>query len=383
MTPKALVLSAEAPSRRRGASVYLHELARRNADLVDLLVPHSPDEAEFDRAVPYRVHRARTGTDPDHAAGGPATTWALLKRGRHLAAAHRYGLVLGTDTSVAGSAAMMLGASVGLPWGVFLHQDPTASPRYAGRFLSRVLIFRAPVLVASSNHARRRAGEVGRRVSAIPVVHPGADHLRFKPGDPPEAIVRRYGLGGRTVVLSVGQLVPAKGHATMIRALPRIVRAVPEVLYLVVGQGPARGVLQELARREGVSDYVVFAGLVHHDDLPGLYRAASLYVTCTQPGAVGTEEGFGVALAEAAASGLPAVGPDTGAEADIIDHGHTGFHVDTTKAPELARTLTDLLGAPDRLHTLGAAAAEHARRHFDWSKSAERLGRLIRRHLAN
>lgn len=148
---------------------------------------------------------------------------------------------------------------------------------------------------------------------------------RFTPGDRGEAR-RRFGLGAQRVLLTLGRLAASeryKGHDRVIEALPSMVAAGHDVLYLVGGEGDDRARLESLACAAGVGDRVRFLGGVAGSDLPDLYRAADVFVMPS------TGEGFGIAFLEAMACGTPAVGlsakGDSDALAPMRGPGATGF----------------------------------------------------------
>jgi phosphatidylinositol alpha-1,6-mannosyltransferase len=163
---------------------------------------------------------------------------------------------------------------------------------------------RADLVLAVSRYTRAQvlswAAIEPERVSVLPNTVSGC----FTPGDRREAR-RRFEIGDQRVLLTVGRLAASeryKGHDRVIKALPALVAAGHDVLYLIAGDGDDRPRLEALARSAGVSNRVRFLGAVGGDDLPDLYRAADVFVMPS------TGEGFGIAYLEAMACGTPAVG---------------------------------------------------------------------------
>jgi phosphatidyl-myo-inositol dimannoside synthase len=133
-------------------------------------------------------------------------------------------------------------------------------------------------------------------------------------------------------VLTVGRLVERKGHDTMLRALPRVIRQVPNVVYLIVGSGPYESRLRSLARELELEDNVVFCGHVPDDELVAYYHACDVFAMISRE-LPGDTEGFGIVFMEAAACAKPTVGGRSGGVPDAIVDGETGFLVAPT-APE-------------------------------------------------
>ena len=133
----------------------------------------------------------------------------------------------------------------------------------------------------------------------------GVEPSRFSPGGGCVAIAGAA--RARPVVLNVGSLYPVKGQMGVLRALARV----PDVDLVVVGVGPLRGELRRLATRLGLRDRVRWLGAVPHDQLPAVYRSAAVFVQGSR------HEAQGMALLEAAACGVPAVGTPVGVLPEI------------------------------------------------------------------
>jgi len=205
---------------------------------------------------------------------------------------------------------------------------------------------RARLITAVSRYTRRRflslAGADPSRVRVLPnTVDSG-----FCPGAKSDALLYRHGLRGKRVLLTVSRLDPnerRKGHDRVIKALPAIVTAVPNAVYLIAGHGADRVRLEALAQSLGVADHVVFAGKVTPDELPQLYRLADLFV---MPSA---QEGFGIVFLEATASGLRAIGGNADGSIDALADGAIGTAIDPNDTEALVRAITRGLegGGPD------------------------------------
>ncbi|MFC6087364.1 glycosyltransferase [Sphaerisporangium aureirubrum] len=195
---------------------------------------------------------------------------------------------------------------------------------------------------------------------SIRVVPCGVDSARFSPigRSAPRQSARR--------LLSIGRLVPRKGVATAIDALPRI----PDAELIVAGGPPAYALdhdpevrrLRLLAREAGVADRVRFAGQVHHDDVPVLMRSADVALCLPW------YEPFGMVALEAMACGLPVVASEVGGQAETVISGVTGTLVPPRDPRAVADAVNALLDDPTRLDAYGFAAAERARVRYNWAR---------------
>ena len=124
-------------------------------------------------------------------------------------------------------------------------------------------------------------------------------------------------LAGTPALVSVGRLAPQKGHDVLLRAMVKVRARYPGVHLTIIGDGPDRASLQELARALGLDEAVSFAGFIA-EPLPHV-KAADLFVLASR------YEGFPNAALEAMACGTPAVLTDCpGANAEIIEAGMNG-----------------------------------------------------------
>ena len=99
-------------------------------------------------------------------------------------------------------------------------------------------------------------------------ITPGVDLDVFKHKEPVPELIDRYKPRGEKIILTVSRLDERKGHDTIVRALPQILRRVAALRYLIVGRGPQRQRLEELTRELDMSDHVEFVGYVSDELLP-------------------------------------------------------------------------------------------------------------------
>ncbi len=196
-----------------------------------------------------------------------------------------------------GVAATWLGRRFGLPVVITARgSDVTQFPDYpaARRMILRAAADAAHVVTVSAG-LRDRLVALGADGGKITVLRNGVDLAVFRPLDPAEAR-HRWGVQGRTLV-SVGALIPRKGHALTIEALTRL----PGWSLLIAGEGPERGRLQALAAQLGAADRVRLLGSLPHAELAGLYSAADLSVLSSE------REGWANVLLESMACGTAVV----------------------------------------------------------------------------
>jgi len=196
------------------------------------------------------------------------------------------------------------------------------------RFAERALAARARRIIAISDAVRRFSIEqVGLPEDKIEVIHYGLDALPEAWAENPELPIP----DGAPLLLCVARLAPQKAVDTAIRALPSI----PNATLLVLGEGPERGRLEQLARALGVSDRVLMPGRV--GDVAALYRRCNVVVHPAR------WEGFGLAMLEGMLAGRPVVAADAGSAPELVADGMTGLLFSPDDSEALARDVATVL----------------------------------------
>lgn len=204
-----------------------------------------------------------------------------------------------------------------------------------------------------------------RRVSTP--IHPipnGINVEEFRTGDP--AYLRRaIDIPPKSkVVLTCSRLGAEKNVETLLRAFAEARKTV-DAFLVVVGDGPLRGHLEDLAKALGVESSVHFTGSVPPDKMPHLYAGADMFLFAS------LTDTQGLVVVEAKAAGLPAVAVGALGVKDMVSHCEDGF-LCNNDVGELAARVVELLNDPDRLAAMKAAAMGNASR-FSKEASAMRL----------
>jgi phosphatidylinositol alpha-1,6-mannosyltransferase len=286
----------------------------------------------------------------------------------------------------------------GIPHGIFLHGTELlllqhrlpGKPRK--RIAGRRLLGAAAVLLTVSRYTAMLCREVLAQLGLDPagldirVVPLGTDPSLFHPGIDPAVVRARYGLEPGRWLLTVARLAAHKGIDTVLHVLAALRDEVPDLRYAVVGSGVQREELERLARRLGVADRVRFLTSVPDRDLPALYNAAEIYLGVSRPAAL-MVEGFGIALSEASACGLPVIGGSGGGIPDAVRDGETGLLVDGARMECVLDAVRRLLGDRELARRLSAGGRRAVETYYNWDRVASEvigIGREVAaRHAGN
>lgn len=189
-------------------------------------------------------------------------------------------------------------------------------------------------LVTVCEELRGRLIRLGVAPDRVTTLRNGVDLEAFHPGDR-DALRSAMGLSG-TVLLSVGHLIPRKGHDLVIRALA----ALPGATLLIAGEGPEDRRLAALARELGVAERVRFAGLVPHEALWEYYAVADCLVLAS------SREGWANVLLEAMACGTPVVATEVGGSGEVVRAPEAGRLVKRRTPEAVGAAVRELLAAP-------------------------------------
>lgn len=168
---------------------------------------------------------------------------------------------------------------------------------------------------------------------------------------------RRYGLWeDDRIVIVVGRLEEQKGHAHLFAALPVVVKRLPALKVILVGDGSLRLRLEDLARKNRLGRHVIFAGF--NAEVAPFYHLAEFVVLPS------LYEGMPLVAIEAAAAGKTVVATDVGGTREVVVAGCTGLLVPPGSAEALSGAILQLLADPENTQRMGRAARARMQRVF-------------------
>ncbi|HTV12924.1 MAG TPA: glycosyltransferase family 4 protein [Acidimicrobiales bacterium] len=390
-----ILLTNDFPPKVGGIQSYLWELWRRlPPDQVTVFTPSYPGAARWDRQQKFRIVRAREPVLLPQ-------PW-LVKRIKQLAGETGAQAVVIDPALPLG----LVGPHLGLPYALVLHGAEVTVP---GRLpVSRQLLGRSlrgsSLLIAAGSYPEaeaRRAMQAsrGERPPGPPavLVPPGVDVERFRPLSHIDQLAARARLGlpttGRLVV-SVSRLVPRKGMDTLVEAASAVSKRFPtgSLSVAIAGAGRDRRRLGRLAENAVVP--VKFVGKLPDADLPDFYACADVFALCCRSRWWGLEqEGFGIVLIEAAASGVPCITIDSGGAGEAVANGETGIVLPGAGEPghegkrsgkerqaqvgAVAGALWDLLSEPAKARRMGEEGRRRAEEQLSYGILAAKLASAL------
>jgi teichuronic acid biosynthesis glycosyltransferase TuaC len=335
-------------------------------------------------ATPFYRQRKRTNRE---AAAASVIRYCCLPKGIGLASAGAFlfGSLVGTVRKMVrqnpvdlihahgalpcGHAASLLSRELGIPYVVTVHGlDAYATNQVRGmpgrwcERVSRMTYEGARRVICISERVQE---EVQKGSNCwTEVVYNGVDVESFSPS--PE--MSETG----AVILSIGDLIPIKGHNLLLRAIAALRERVPEVRCEIVGTGPEREKLARLAAELCIGDRVSFLGRLSRMQVADRVRRCMVFALPSR------YEGLGCVYLEAMAAGKPVVGCSGQGIAGIVRNGENGLLIEPGNLEQLVAALARVLQDHALRQRVAAAGHRIVHQHLTLAQQAEHLARIYR-----
>lgn len=357
----------------RQVAIFRHNLFRLSEPFI------TSQAAHLQRYHPFYLGRLRYGPPPPgadaialedlapHMRMLPAA-WHMLSASPHpylFSLSGRRPDIIHAHFGVEGVYALPLAAQLGVPLVTTFHGfDATlgplgllANPAWARYALKRgVLAKRGTVFLAASKFLRDKLLALEFPPERVLVHYIGVDTRAISP---------RQMSQEEPVILHVARLEEVKGTEWLIRAFAQIAPHYPQARLVLIGDGKLRKKLHKLANETGVAARINFLGACPHAEVLAWMQRAAMVVLPSVRTSSGREEGLGLVLLEAAASGVPGIGTRVGGVPEGIAEGETGFLVPERDIDSLAIAMGTLLANPPLRQRMGAAARSRVEQSFD------------------
>lgn len=310
--------------------------------------------------------------NPGLVTSGASLAGGLRRRVRQLRAVAGVDLIHAHAALPCGEAALMIASELKIPYIVSVHGLDVFAERQCGRWLgswarrlSLGVYGQAARIVCISERVRQQLPDDLRAKS--PVVYNGVDAEIFSPAAES---------GSPVQILSVGNLIPTKGQALLLRAFAQVQKTVRDAQLVIIGDGPERSRLEEQARDLGIYARVIFRG---RQDRVTVARAMKDCAVFALPSSY---EGLGCVYLEAMACAKPVIGCAGQGIDEIIEDGRNGMLVPAGNDAVLSGRLLSLLKDSALRQRLGVAARQTILQGYTLTHQARRLADIYRECVA-
>ncbi len=274
-----------------------------------------------------------------------------------------------------GHAAMLLQKELGIPFVVSVHGlDAFSTTQVSGRAgkwcrrISQHVYGSSRRVFCISERVREEVVEGTGQNCRTSVVYNGVDTEMFSP-----RMARRSSpTKNASIILSVGNLIPTKGHEILLRAAAPLVQDFPDLQLEFIGDGPERSRLGAVAAQLNISNRILFRGRQSRKLVAASMRSCTLFALPSR------YEGLGCVYLEAMAAAKPVIGCRGQGIAEIIQHGSNGFLVGPDNERELSLAIAMLLRDEALRINFGRAARDTILDRFTLEQQAESLTRIYR-----
>jgi phosphatidylinositol alpha-1,6-mannosyltransferase len=278
-------------------------------------------------------------------------------------------------------AAYLVSRILKIPYVITAHGYEAIFPTHTRRhFLYKRVLNGAARVFAVSAHTADWLVQCKVSQERLRVIHNGVRVEQFALDGETRSLVeqarKRFALDGRFVLLTIARLVPRKGHLAVLNALAGLKDRIPNLRYVIVGDGRTKGRLHQAVRELSLEHIVLFGGEVSDQERTSLLHACDVFVMpnsdILRPDGVLDTEGFGIGFLEAAACGKPAIGGNAGGAPEAVSDGQTGILVDPANTDELEEAIFRLYSDRDLACRLGLEGKRRVEREFTWDALTEK-----------
>jgi phosphatidylinositol alpha-1,6-mannosyltransferase len=372
---RTLVVTNDFPTRRGGIEAFVLALCELlPPDEVVVYTASMPGDAAFDSRLPFEVVR-------DQASRLLPTPRVRHATGQLLRSRRCDSVLFGASAPLGLLAPSLRRAGARRLIGLTHGHETWWARAPATRSLMRRIGERCDTLTYVSTWCRDRIAPAltSSAASRMRRLVPGVDTDRFAPGCGGPALRASLGIDGADpVVVCAARMVARKGQDTLVRTWPRVVGELPRARLLLAGDGPHRGVVEQMVDDLRIRGSVVLTGGVPWEEMPAYLDAGDVFAMPCRTRRAGLEpEALGIVFLEAQACGLPVIVGDSGGAPETVEVGQTGFVVDPNDHAAIANCLLELLMHPSRVHAMGERGRSWIRRAWTWQVTGARLSALL------
>lgn len=276
-----------------------------------------------------------------------------------------------------GTMAWLLSFLFPFKYAVFLHglDFSLAVSSARKRFLARRILAGASRIIAVNSYTANQVRTTFPFLNNITVANPGVEPATEVPVSAIAGLRQNYGLQDAFVIATVARFVKRKGVDMVMRALPEVRREIPEIRYVVIGQGPAEGYLKGLSVSLGIAEQVLMLSGLDTRTKDAWLAACDAFVMPVRDIA-GDYEGFGIVYLEANSFAKPVIAGLSGGVGDAVVDGVNGLRVDENDPSAIAAAIIRLYREQSLREQLGRQGCERARL-FAWKLQVQKIFAIL------
>lgn len=267
-----------------------------------------------------------------------------------------------------------------IPYWIFSYGlDLTLPQKFGGRKLNlmKKVIKLAEKLITISQFTKNELVKLGEEENKIIIVYPCphiASYKFFIAQSEIDFLKEKYQLQDKKIILSVGRLIKRKGFDQIIKSLPKIIKSISNVIYIIIGQGNYRSQLELLVKKLNLTSNVIFIGKIRDQELAAWYKLCHLFIMVPKQLENGDVEGFGIVYLEANSFKKPVIGSQSGGVPESVADQISGLLINNPENhQEIAEKIIQLLTNQRLAYKLGQQGYYRVLNEFIWSKQVKKI----------
>jgi len=245
-------------------------------------------------------------------------------------------------------------------------------------WLGRWILNSYPNIVANSEYTKKVASSFAiKDVEKIKVIPEGVYPPKNIGNEELDELRRKLGINNEKIIFSVHRLIPLKGTEYIIKSASLVVKAHPNVKFIIGGEGPMRTELESLIEELNLEDNVILTGFIPEERLPLYYALCDIYVISSIKDKEGNTEGLGVPVIEAMSYGKPVIGFDVGGPKYTIQDGINGFSVKEKDWKVMGEKILGLLKSEELREKFGEKGRRIYYEEYTWDKVVEEFVKIF------
>lgn len=237
------------------------------------------------------------------------------------------------------------------PWGSDVLIFPQKSRM--SRWIVKYVLKRVDLITCDAEHIKAPLIKLGADPAKINIIYFGTDTQKFKPGQRDARLSKELGILQAPTIISLRRLEAICDLESLLRAVPLVLKEVPQAKFLIADKGSQEGMLKQLAESLGVSGSIRFVGRIPQDELPRYLTTADIYVSTSL-----SDAGLAGSTAEAMACGLPVIITDFGDNRQWVQDGVNGFVIPLRAPQALASRIIHLIRDKETRERFGKISRE-------------------------
>jgi phosphatidylinositol alpha-1,6-mannosyltransferase len=371
-----LIVGSDFKPLAGGVAEYTHRLAlhlHKTGDNVMVLSENMQNAQLFDKTCPYLVYRYNFRFVTR---GKIRKYYAGYKWLRDFVKNHfPIDIIISNCHEISSILVSAVSKSLNIPFSLFTYGSEVNRKEMKEKIKIRCVLRSADKVFSCSSFTRNLIMKYGVPRNRTAVVLGGIsldefDTSRSKYKSAPDTVLS---LKGKRVIFTCGRVVERKGHDMVIKALPRILQKVHNVMYLIAGEGPYKTKLKELVHGYRLNEHVIFTGRVTDSERQALYDRCKVFAMPCRELENGRVEGFGLVFLEANAFCKPVVAGRSGGAVDAVEHEKTGLLVNPLDVNDIADAIIWLLLHPEEAAQMGKNGRQRIERELTWDISGAKL----------